>query len=420
MKNWLNTFWTETWNILLEMSPYLLVGFLLAGMLSVFIKQEVIERWLGKRSLGSVIKASLLGVPLPLCSCGVIPVTSSLYKRGASKGATISFLTSTPQTGIDSILATTGLMGPVFSIVRIVVALLSGIITGGLVDLLEKEPICSKDTKPPPVEAEDRSKSGKLKSMVVYGFYTLPQDIAKTLVIGILLAGLLSAVLPADLGAAYLTNPWLSYMAITSVAIPLYVCSTGSIPIAFALMTAGVSPGAALVFLIAGPATNVATITTLVKILGRRTIAIYLTSIVLISWLSGFILDAYGSSFVENALAIHGNHSNQSTLHFLSGIGLIAMLAWTYLYPKIKKPARSSSLESLRTTILRVDGMTCSHCASSVSQAVLNIPGVQSAEADPTQNLVWVHGNNYDLTAIGNAVVNAGFEYKGLLNPAGQ
>jgi len=413
MNTWLKTFWTETWNILLEMSPYLLIGFLLAGLLSVIIKQEVIERWLGKRTLGSVIKASLLGVPLPLCSCGVIPVTSSLYQRGASKGATTSFLTSTPQTGIDSILATAGLMGPVFSFFRVVVALVSGIIAGVLVDFFEKENVRPMDVASTKTEIENGSNVGKLKGMVIYGLYTLPQDIAKNLVIGILLAGLLSTVLPTDLGAAYLTNPWITYIGVTLVAIPLYVCSTGSIPIAFALMAAGVSPGATLVFLIAGPATNVATITTLVKILGRRTIAIYLTSIVLISWLSGFILDAYGSSLIGTVKAHHVELGTPSTIKILSGIGLIVMLVWTSLYPKIKTPIRNSSVEGLRSSTLRVDGMTCSHCGSSISKAVLKIPGVQTADADPTQNLVWIKGNGYDLNAIIKAVADAGFEYKG-------
>jgi hypothetical protein len=412
MNTWLKTFWTETWNILLEMSPYLLIGFLLAGFLSVIIKQEVIERWLGKRTLGSVIKASLLGVPLPLCSCGVIPVTSSLYQRGASKGATTSFLTSTPQTGIDSILATAGLMGPVFSFFRVVVALVSGIIAGVLVDFFEKENVRPMDVASTKTEIENGSNVGKLKGMVIYGLYTLPQDIAKNLVIGILLAGLLSTVLPTDLGAAYLTNPWITYIGVTLVAIPLYVCSTGSIPIAFALMAAGVSPGATLVFLIAGPATNVATITTLLKILGRRTIAIYLTSIVLISWLSGFILDAYGSSLIGTVKAHHVGLGTPSTIKILSGIGLIVMLVWTYLYPKIKTPIRNSSIEGLRSSTLRVDGMTCSHCGSSISKAVLKIPGVQTADADPKQNLVWIKGNGYDLNAIIKAVADAGFEYK--------
>jgi len=233
------------------------------------------------------------------------------------------------------------------------------------------------------------------------------------LVIGILLAGLLSTVLPTDLGAAYLTNPWITYIGVTLVAIPLYVCSTGSIPIAFALMAAGVSPGATLVFLIAGPATNVATITTLVKILGRRTIAIYLTSIVLISWLSGFILDAYGSSLIGTVKAHHVELGTPSTIKILSGIGLIVMLVWTYLYPKIKTPIRNSSVEGLRSSTLRVDGMTCSHCGSSISKAVLKIPGVQTADADPKQNLVWIKGNGYDLNAIIKAVADAGFEYKG-------
>ena len=155
----------EVWNILLEMAPYLLLGFFLAGLLSVTIRQDLIERWLGKRTWGSVIKASLLGVPLPLCSCGVIPVTSSLYRRGASKGATTSFLTSTPQTGIDSIVATAGLIGPLFAWIRVVVALVSGVVAGILVDLFEKESEPAEVIKPDTETPKSARSSEKLKAI---------------------------------------------------------------------------------------------------------------------------------------------------------------------------------------------------------------------------------------------------------------
>jgi uncharacterized protein len=405
----------EIWTILLEMAPFLLLGFFLAGLLSVIVSQDLIERWLGKRGFTSVVKASLFGVPLPLCSCGVIPVTTSLYKRGASKGATTSFLTSTPQTGVDSILATIGLMGPVFAWFRVAVALVSGIIAGALVDLFENEANkpgpTGKDTHAPVVT----SLGEKISAILKYGFYTLPQDIGKSLILGIVLAGLLGALLPDNWGETYLSNPWLTYLGVTLIAIPMYVCSTGSIPIAFALMASGVSPGATLVFLIAGPATNAATITTLFKMLGRRTIAIYLCTIVVISWLSGWLLDMYGGSLVKKSLLHHHAESGYSLVQFLSAVALIGMVLWTYLYPQLQKRNGVQTMESENTITLKVEGMTCSHCANSVVRALETIPGVTSARADQTQNLAWVEGENIEKCALGEAIGKAGYDFKGFV-----
>ena len=414
MKDWINHLLLETWSIVLEMAPYLVLGFFLAGLLSVIVRQELIERWLGKRSLGSVIKASLLGVPLPLCSCGVIPVTSSLYQRGASKGATTSFLTSTPQTGVDSILATAGLIGPFFAWFRVVVALVSGMIAGLIVDLFEKDSAEKVNVEVQTVEGRSQSLREKLESIFVYGFYTLPQDIGKTLVLGIVLAGLLGAVLPEHWGESYLSNPWLTYLAVTMIAIPLYVCSTGSIPIAFALLASGVSPGAALVFLIAGPATNVATITTLYKMLGRRTISIYLISIIGISWFSGWVLDLYGGSIVGQAMAHHHMSSEFSWIKFISAISLLGMIAWTYLYPRLNQNNKTTQMTDKHTTTLIIEGMTCSHCANHVKQALEGVAGVTSAKVDANQNLAWVDGADIDLSVVEQAIDKAGYQYKGV------
>ena len=413
--DWLFVFIEQTWGILLEMAPYLLLGFFLAGLLSVIIQQDLIERWLGKRTLGSVIKASLLGVPLPLCSCGVIPVASSLYQRGASKGATISFLTSTPQTGIDSILATTGLIGPLFAWFRVAVALVFGIVAGFFVDLLEKGPKTVRAFKSETAQIPSTTFAEKFKAIFAYGFFTLPQDIGKSLIFGIVLAGLLGTLLPENWGATYLGNPWLTYLAVTMIAIPLYVCSTGSIPIAFALMASGVSPGAALVFLIVGPATNVATVTTLYKMLGRRTITIYLLSIVSLSWLSGWLLDMYGGSLIGEALMHHHDSNEYSIIQYTSGIGMVAMVLWAYLYPKFQINLQVMNPGEPPTSTLMVEGMTCSHCASTVVKALQQIPGVNSAKADAALNLAWVDGKNIDTHELEKVIEEAGYEFKGFL-----
>ena len=413
MKDWILTWLVETWDILLEMSPYLLLGFILAGLLSIVVRQELIERWLGKRSFGSVVKASLLGVPLPLCSCGVIPVTSSLYQRGASKGATTSFLTSTPQTGVDSILATAGLIGPFFAWFRVAVALASGIIAGLIVDLLDKEAPKTNSIESQAPVTDTRHAGEKFRAIFTYGFYTLPQEIGKTLVLGIILAGLLGAVLPENWGENYLSNPWLTYLAVTMIAIPLYVCSTGSIPIAFALLASGVSPGAALVFLIAGPATNVATITTLYKMLGRRTIFIYLLSIIGISWLSGWLLDIYGGTLIRETMAHHEMSGEFSRIKFISAISLLGMSTWTYLHPKLAQKKIQTTMTDSDTITLKIEGMTCSHCANHVKQALEGISGIRSAKADANQNLAWVEGQDINLSQVSQAVEEAGYEFKG-------
>ncbi len=402
----------ETWQILLEMAPYLLLGFALAGILSVTMRQSFIEKWLGKKGLGSVIKASLLGVPLPLCSCGVIPVTSSLYQRGASKGATTSFLTSTPQTGVDSITATAGMINPFFAIVRVAVALVSGIVAGVLVDLFEKDDHKGIKHSDDPASSEKTPLVTKIKGAITYGFHTLPADIGKTLLLGIVLAGLLSTFLPEDWGNTYLQSPWLTYLAVTLIAIPLYVCSTGSIPIAFALMAAGVSPGAALVFLIAGPATNMATITTLLKLLGKRTIAIYLLTIICISWLSGWLLDNSGSTF---ALQLQHHHADSqiSIIKLVSALALLTMLGLVFLKPVFNKLNKNKSMDQANIHRLSIEGMTCSHCAANVEKSIAALNGIISVHADASNNIVEIESEAINLDEISKAVTDAGYEFKG-------
>ncbi len=259
--NWLNEFAKEFYFLLSEMAPYLVLGFLFAGLLKAFFPVDKITRFLGKKKFGSVVNASILGVPMPLCSCGVIPTGVSFYQNGATKGATTSFLISTPQTGVDSILATYSLLGLPFAIIRPLVAFLTGILGGGLSHGFEKEQWKKEagysDT---PVKKNIRIPIGKrLKTVITYGFGELVEDIVKWLIIGLLAAALLSVLIPDSFFTSYIGNTWLEMIMILIVSIPLYVCATGSIPIAAVFLLKGLSPGAALVFLMAGPATNVAT-----------------------------------------------------------------------------------------------------------------------------------------------------------------
>jgi len=281
----------SSWVVMGQMAPYLLFGFLMAGGLSVWISPAWIERRLGGRGWKGVVLAALFGVPLPLCSCGVIPVAASLRRHGAGRGATAAFLLSTPQTGVDSLLVTWGLLGPVMALFRPIAAFISGTLCGLLVDR-----ISSNLPEDLPVDSVDEGHRGvPLRSWPVrafrHGFVTLAGDVHKAVLVGLLVSGFLGALLPPDVLRGWIGSGFGAMLWMLAVGIPLYVCSTASVPIALALLHAGVSPGAALVFLITGPATNAATLATLVRLLGLRAAGVYLASLAVTALASGFALD---------------------------------------------------------------------------------------------------------------------------------
>ncbi len=288
------TILVDFWATVGEMSPYLLFGFFVAGVLSILISQSFVERHLGGRGLWPLLKASLFGVPLPLCSCGVIPVSMSLRKHGASKGATISFLLSTPQTGVDSIFVTLSLLGPMFAIFRPLAAFVTGIVGGVLVNVFgetveEQEQAPAKCTDK--CCGGDESKSKRVVNGLKFGFVILPRDIGKAMLIGLIVAAIISAVVPDDFFAKYLGTGILAMVVMMFLGIPVYVCATASIPVAAALILKGLTPGAALVFLMTGPATNAASFVTIWKILGTRTAITYIIAVAGCALLGGIILD---------------------------------------------------------------------------------------------------------------------------------
>jgi len=287
------SFLKELWAIVGEMSPYLLFGFLVAGVLSLVLKPELVEAHLGGKGIWPVFKASLLGVPLPLCSCGVIPVSMSLRKHGASKGSTISFLLSTPQTGVDSFLVTYSLLGPVLAIFRPLIAFVTGIIGGVLVQLFGKNPNVTDQPEEKCTESccsEDK-KPNAFMHIIRYAFITLPSDIGRTMFLGLAIAAVISVAVPEDFFADNLGTGLGAMLVMMLLGIPVYVCATASVPVAAALIMKGVTPGAALVFLMTGPATNAAAITTLWKLLGHRTAIIYLLTVAACALGSGLLLD---------------------------------------------------------------------------------------------------------------------------------
>ena len=292
MTEFLEIFVRGFWDTLAEMSPYLLFGFFVAGLMSVFISAQLVERHLGGRGVWPLLKASAFGVPLPLCSCGVIPVSMSLRKHGAGKGATISFLLSTPQTGIDSIFVTLSLLGPVYAIFRPVTALITGMIGGGLVELSDPQPanaessVCTDDCC-----VQKKQTKSKITRALKHGFVTLPADIGKAMFIGLIIAAAISAVVPDDFFAPLLGGGIFAMIVMMVLGIPVYVCATASVPVAAALIAKGVSPGVAMVFLMTGPATNAAAFMTIWSVLGKKTAIAYIITVAGCAVAAGLLLD---------------------------------------------------------------------------------------------------------------------------------
>jgi len=334
---------TEAWNVTAVMAPYLLLGFFVAGVLGAFVPVSFIENHLGKRGLWQIVKASLLGVPIPLCSCSVIPVTASLRRHGATKGAAISFLTSTPQTGVDSIAATWGLLGPLFAVFRTAVAFITGVICGAAVEAFtppseDSGSECADEHCP---SCHPKSGMNKWKQVFTYGFGTLPRDIGRALLIGIIISGLLGALVPEDFFTRYLSSEWLSMLAVMALGIPLYVCSTGSIPIALAMIGMGLSPGAALVFLITGPATNAATIATVFQTMGRRAVLIYLATLSTCSLAAGWLLNRIITAQVITE-QVHHHAAETSRFEQLCALLLTGLLISAVLPRKKKSCCRGN------------------------------------------------------------------------------
>ncbi len=299
----------ELLSTLNEMSPYLLLGFLISGLLHIYVPKSLYHRFLHRKGFRSVMGAAILGVPLPLCSCGVIPTAMSLKKEGASDGATVAFLVGTPQTGVDSILATYSLLGLPFAIIRPIAAFVVAICSGVLVDKFGAEPPKKVDytklTFAPTMTAAapsaaactcgcSHSQEPQRKSFgaaLRYGYVGMMQDFGKWLVVGLLIAAAITAFVPDSVFALFKEYYFLNILLIVLISAPMYVCATGSIPIALSLMLKGVSPGAAFVLLMAGPATNFASLVILRKGIGMRKTVIYLASIIVGAICCALIID---------------------------------------------------------------------------------------------------------------------------------
>ncbi|MFZ5584867.1 MAG: SO_0444 family Cu/Zn efflux transporter [Thermodesulfobacteriota bacterium] len=306
MLDFIVSLFTESWDILADAAPYVLVGLVTGGLLKVFISPAAVARNLGQGRFKPVFKAALIGVPLPLCSCGVLPAAAAIKKQGANNGATTAFLISTPESGVDSIAISYALLDPILTVARPLAALVSATLAGVAENLLGPargqalqapdlacpvDGCCDGVDCPPHRHARHHSLRQKLRAGLGFALGELWDDLAAWFLLGILLAGLVGVLVPADVLGAHLGGGLGAMLLMLVFATPLYICASASTPIAAALIIKGVSPGAALVFLLAGPATNLASLTVLAGVLGRRATAIYLASIALCAVILGLILD---------------------------------------------------------------------------------------------------------------------------------
>lgn len=364
-------------------SPWLLLGLLIAGLIHSFIGESFIKEHLGGSGFASVVKATLFGIPLPVCSCSIIPIAAGLRKDGASKAATMSFLVSTPTTGVDSIFITYGMLGGVFAIARPLSALIGGILIGVIVYLTEKNNqtrLIVEHKKHPHLSFLDR-----IKSTFVYGFSVLPQDLSKTLLLGITVGGALSALLPMDFASEYLSNPLIAYPLMIVVSIPIYVCAVGSVPIAAALLMKGLVPGAALAFMIAGPATNTITMGFVAKKLGKKVFAIYLVSIIIVAVGGGLIMDMFLPTWSGQEL-MQRHDETSAFLKFFSTILLLAIMGYS-LFSKQKKIKNVDMEYSFH-----VPDMTCKHCQLTIENSLKKLPGIENVVISLADKTVSVDG----------------------------
>ena len=469
-----------------EMAPFLLLGFLLAGILHVWVPNHLYVPKISKSNFASVLWAALFGVPLPICSCGVIPTSIALRKEGASKGASVSFLISTPATGVDSILATYSLLGLPFAILRPIAAFVTALFGGVFTNIATRGESENVHVQNETVDFDDcdtdhhcgcghceeeehdhdhhehddhehehcgcgghgcgcesrdvhsMSFWQKVAETFRYGLVNMVGDVSKWLCIGLVLGALISAFVPNELFLTLRDYPLLCMLAVLVLAMPMYTCATGSIPLALALVAKGITPGAALVLLMAGPATSIASMLVVGKAFGKRTLVAYLASIAVGAIGFGLIVDTFFMDTFLSAMLPHGS----AECHGHGALGVFdyicaGLLAAFMIYAKFAHKGCCEHGEGechcheghdhdhhdghcdhdepvMRT--YRVNGMSCSHCKACVEKAVRGLDDVLFAEADVSRKellVKWHDEDDVDEAALKKAVEEAGFEFGG-------
>lgn len=417
----LQDYFAAFWELTIEMAPYLLLGFLIAGLLNGVFSKDWLQRKLGKPGFASSIKASLFGIPLPLCSCGVIPTGVSFHQNGASKGATTSFLISTPQTGVDSILITYALMGWAYAIARPIIAFVTGVFGGFIADnyVVTQQQTQTSNCNDGTCETcspNDPSQHHWFNRIFKYAFVTFLQDISRYLVLGLALAALITVAVPDSLFTEYVDKDWLNMLIVLVASIPLYVCATASVPIVAALLLKGISPGAAIVFLMAGPATNIATFTVLWNTIGKKTTLVYLFSIIGGALFFGFLID-YGlpESLYQYFLPLsqisnQGHHFLPHWLMIGSGILLIYLIIQAEIIRMFTKTTENT--KTIFMTTYKIKGMTCNHCVANVKKNLSNLKQVTQVHVNLDKGIAQIEGDASE-SQIKTTVEQIGYQYDG-------
>jgi len=351
MKEIILEFLNNFWLLLTSIAIFILIGVIIAGILKQFLPDSFIRKHLGKHSFITNIKAVLLGIPLPLCSCSVVPFITTLKQSGASRGAIQTFLISTPITGADSILATYAVFGWVFTLFRLLSSVIISLVAGFLSLLFLPEPeseLKATDIKNKynnrsiPVTIEKPTSADiftKIEAIFRCSFDEIFKDFARPLLIGILLGAAIVTFMPENLSTLISKNSFLNYILILLVAAPLYVCATASIPLGLSLLVAGFSPGAVFIFLTAGPATNTMTMAVVNKTLGRSSLFIYLFSVIIGSLFFGFLFDmifaqSLGNLFIQSL--------EKEALGFIEQVSAVLLLYLVLKYSFSKNSKISS------------------------------------------------------------------------------
>lgn len=412
------------WELINEMAPYLLLGFLLAGLMHEFVPNTLYARFLGRNNLRSVINAAILGIPLPLCSCGVIPTAMGLRREGASKGATVSFLIATPQTGVDSIIATYSLMGLPFAIVRPIAALMTAMLGGSMVTMVER-----KDAAAEPVARRKHYENHcepllhRLWDALRYAFVEMMEDIGKWLIVGLVIAGIITAVVPDEWFATFQNNSLASILFVLLFSIPMYLCATGSIPIAMALMMKGLTPGAALVLLMAGPASNLASILVIRKVLGNRTMLTYLLSIITGAVACGLAVDLLlPTEWFTGHLSLMKDSCCEAGPGWFSIVCTIVMILLLLNALVLHLHGHGhchcheeegchchEEADHCSTKTYTIEGMNCNHCAANVQKAIESVEGVEKVEVSLQTKSATIEGS-YNEQEVKKAVESLGFK----------
>ncbi len=317
-----------------ESAPFLLLGLLLAGIIRLLIPDKWITKYLGKNS--SVVTAAVIGTPMPLCSCSVIPTAMGIRRAGASKASTASFMVATPETGVDSIGVTYALMGPVMAVARPIAAIVSAIVAGVLVKLwdIETPPIQEKAVKSccgGGKKTEEQKAWGKTKAVVQYGYGKLLSDFMGWLLVGLFFAALIQTFVPQSLLSEYGSGVF-AMMLVVLISIPMYICATASTPVAAGLMLSGISPGAALVFMLTGPATNIATLMVVKNELGLKSLIGYLTGVIVTALIMGLLFDWILDYFDIVIAVSQGHHSEMTSLLYTTSAAVLAsLIIWQYM-----------------------------------------------------------------------------------------